>query len=112
MLLFTLLSCSSKTSLFFFERFVVLSRVSKYVLLKKRSFLIKIVTSFFFKKILQLFGRLKTSFKSHLLFLLRIKTISGMRHIFNLPVNGQRSKTNANTRRRLRLDVSSLTKNV
>lgn len=34
--------------------------------------------------------------------LIQLKTVKGFYHIFGLPVNGQRNKTNANTRRKAR----------
>lgn len=39
--------------------------------------------------------------KSFIEILVRLKTIRGLRHLFGLPVNGQRTHSNAGTRRRL-----------
>ena len=55
-------------------------------------------------------GDLKKEIRENIDRLRAIKSYRGIRHIVNLPVRGQRTKTNARTRKGKRKTVGSLTK--
>lgn len=55
-------------------------------------------------------GDLKKEIRENIDRLKAIKSYRGIRHIVNLPVRGQRTKTNARTRKGRRKTVGSLTK--
>lgn len=55
-------------------------------------------------------GDLKKEIRENIDRLKAIKSYRGIRHIVNLPVRGQRTKTNARTRKGKRKTVGSLTK--
>lgn len=101
MLFYTSLARVTSLSDSQFHRLVCELGLPKTTILKKSTQVLWIFSTLLFKNYMYALRFNKTAVSARMvMFFSRMRSLRGLHHLFHLPVNGQRSKTNANTQRR------------
>jgi len=101
MLFYSLLFSTIKISYFRYQRLLCRYKYPKHVLPIKKMQIAQDVYTELFKLIIHSLNRKRFTFvNKRIASLIQLKTFEGFRHLFHLPVHGQRSKTNAQTQKK------------